>query len=445
MSDTLNLLQDLIKKAKAKGADNADAVRVEGTSLSLTYRLGEVEQLERSEGGDLGLRVLVGKRQAIVSTSDTSKKSLDEMVARAVAMANAVPEDEFAGLADPEQLISGDIPDLDMFDPTEPSAKQMEEMARAAEEAGLAVDGVSNSEGASIGFGKTKVAVAASNGLAHTYSRSGFSLSASLLAGSGTEMERDWDYTGAVWLEDLRDAAEVGRTAGEYAVKRLGSKKIPSATLPVIYDARVARSLVGHLSGAINGQSVARGTSFLKDSMGEQIFSPGINIVDDPLRKRGLRSAPFDDEGIASTKMNVIDDGRLATWFLDLRSARQLGLESRGHASRGVSSPPHPSASNLYLEPGDKTQAQLISEIDQGILITELIGMGVNQVTGDYSRGASGFWIEKGEIAYPVSELTVAGNLKDMFKAIEPADDLVFRYGTDSPSLRIAAMTIAGT
>ncbi len=445
MRDTLNLLQDLIKKAKAKGADNADAVRVEGTSLSLTYRLGEVEQLERSEGGDLGLRVLVGKRQAIVSTSDTSKKSLDEMVERAISMANAVPEDEFAGLADPEQLISGDIPDLDMFDPTEPSAKQMEEMARAAEEAGLAVDGVSNSEGASIGFGKTKVAVAASNGLAHTYSRSGFSLSASLLAGSGTEMERDWDYTGAVWLEDLRDAAEVGRTAGEYAVKRLGSKKIPSATLPVIYDARVARSLVGHLSGAINGQSVARGTSFLKDSMGEQIFSPGINIVDDPLRKRGLRSAPFDDEGIASTKMNVIDDGRLATWFLDLRSARQLGLESRGHASRGVSSPPHPSASNLYLEPGDKTQAQLISEIDQGILITELIGMGVNQVTGDYSRGASGFWIEKGEIAYPVSELTVAGNLKDMFKAIEPADDLVFRYGTDSPSLRIAAMTIAGT
>ena len=445
MSDTLNLLQDLIKKAKSRGADAADAVRVEGTSLSLTYRLGEVEQLERSEGGDLGLRVLIGKRQAIVSTSDTSAKSLDEMVERAVAMARVVPEDEFAGLADPEQLISGDIPDLDMFDAAEPTAKQMEEMARAAEEAGLAVNGVTNSEGASVGFGKTKVAMAASNGLAHTYSRSSFNLSASLLAGSGTEMERDWDYTGAVWLEDLRDAADVGKTAGEYAVRRLGSKKVPSATLPVIYDARVAKSLVGHLSGAINGQSVARGTSFLKDSMGEEIFSSGVNIVDDPLRKRGLRSAPFDDEGIASTKMNIIDDGRLATWFLDLRSARQLGLQSRGHASRGVSSPPHPSSSNLYLEPGDKTQAQLIGEIDKGILITELIGMGVNQVTGDYSRGASGFWIEKGEVTFPVSELTVAGNLKDMFKTIEPANDLVFRYGTDSPSIRIADMAIAGT
>lgn len=445
MNDTLNLLQDLIKKAKSCGADAADAVKVDGTSLSLTYRLGEVEQLDRSEGGDLGLRVLVGKRQAIVSTSDTSQKSLDEMVERAIAMARAVPEDEFAGLADPEQLISGEIPDLDMFDPIEPTAKQMEEMARTAEEAGLGVKGVTNSEGASVGFGKTKVAMAASNGLAHTYSRSGFNLSASLLAGSGTEMERDWDYSGAVWLEDLREAADVGKTAGENAVKRLGSKKVTSATLPVIYDARVAKSLVGHLSGAVNGQSIARGTSFLKDSLGEKIFKDGINIVDDPLRKRGLSSAPFDDEGIASTKMNIINDGVLSTWFLDLRSARQLGLESKGHASRGVSGPPHPSSSNLYLEPGNKTQAQMIEEIDEGILITELIGMGVNQVTGDYSRGASGFWIEKGEIAFPVSELTVAGNLKDMFLSLEPANDLVFRYGTDSPSIKIEAMTIAGT
>lgn len=445
MSDTLNILQDIIKKAKSAGADACDAVRVEGTSLSLTYRLGEVEQLDRSEGGDLGLRVLVGQRQAIVSTSDTSQASIDEMVTRAVAMARAVPEDEFVGLADPEQLISGAIPDLDMFDPLEPSAKEMEEMARATEEAGLAVKGVTNSEGASVGFGKTIVAMAASNGLAHTYSRSGYHISASFIAGDGTEMERDWDYTGAVWLEDLREAQDVGRSAGENAVARLGAKKIPSNTLPVIYDARVAKSLVGHLSGAINGQSVARGTSFLKDCMGEQIFASGINIIDDPLRKRGLRSAPFDDEGIATAKMNVIDDGNLSTWFLDLRSARQLGLKSGGHASRGVSSPPHPSSSNLYLAPGEKTQAQLISEIDEGILITELIGMGVNQVTGDYSRGASGFWIEKGEITFPVSELTVASNLKDMFKTMEPANDLEFRYGVDSPSVRIASMTIAGT
>ncbi|MDH5189242.1 MAG: TldD/PmbA family protein [Rhodospirillaceae bacterium] len=445
MTDTINLLQDIIKKTKTKGADAADAVHADGTSLSLTYRLGAVEQLDRSEGGELGLRVLVGKRQAIVSTSDTSPKSLDEMIERAVAMAKAVPEDEFAGLAEPDQLISGSVPDLDMFDPIEPSAKEMEEMARAAEESGLAVKGVSNSEGASVGFSKTRVTVAASNGLAHSYARSGFSVSASLLAGSGTEMERDWDYSGAVWLEDLRSAAEVGKTAGENAVKRLGSKKVSSGVMDVVFDARIARSLIGHLSGAINGQSVARGTSFLKDAMGKDIFSSDINIVDDPLRQRGLRSAPFDDEGLVTKKINVIEDGVLKSWFLDLRSARQLGLHSTGHASRGVSSPPHPSASNLYLEPGQKTPEQLIGEVKKGILITELIGMGVNQVTGDYSRGASGFWIENGEIQFPVSEFTVASNLKDMFKTMTAANDLVFRYGTDSPSIKVRAMTIAGT
>ncbi|MDH5772972.1 MAG: metallopeptidase TldD-related protein, partial [Rhodospirillaceae bacterium] len=421
MTDTINLLQDIIKKAKAKGADGADAVHVDGTSLSLTYRLGEVEQLERSEGGELGLRVLVGKRQAIVSSSDMSTQSIDEMVERAVAMAKVVPEDEFAGLAEPEQLITGAIPELYMFDPIEPGAKEMEEMARAAEESGLAVKGVTNSEGASVGFSKTSIAVAASNGLAHSYARSGFSLSVSLLAGSGSEMERDWDYSGAVWLEDLRGPVDVGKTAGENAVKRLGSKKVSSGVMDVVFDARIARSLIGHLSGAINGQSIARGTSFLKNAMGKNIFSNNINIVDDPLRKRGLRSAPFDDEGLATKKMNVIENGVLKSWFLDLRSARQLGLHSNAHASRGVSSPPHPSSSNLYLAPGDKTPEQLISEIKQGILITELIGMGVNQVTGDYSRGASGFWIENGEIQFPVSELTVAGNLKDIFLGIEPA------------------------
>lgn len=444
MSDTLNLLQDLITKAKSQGADAADAVYIEGTSLSVHCRMGEIEQLERSEGFDLGLRVLIGKRQAIVSSADTSTAALDELVSRAISMARVVPEDEFAGLAEPDQLISGKIADLDMFDPHEPSADALEEMAHKAEQAGMDIKGVTNSEGAGASFGKTRVAVAASNGLAQAYERSGFSLSASLIAGEGTGMERDWDYTGAVWAEDMRTPEDVGKTAGEYAVRRLGARKVSSQTVPVIYDARVARSLLSHLSGAINGAAVGRGTSFLKDSMNEQIFASSINIIDDPLRKRGLSSAPFDDEGIATEKMNMIEGGKLTSWFLDLRSARQLGLQTRGHASRGVSSTPHPSSSNLYLQPGDQTPEEMISEMGTGLYITELIGMGVNQVTGDYSRGASGFWVEGGEIAYPVSELTVAGNLKEMFLSLKPANDLDFRYGTDSPSIRLDAMMVAG-
>lgn len=444
MSDTLNLLQDLIKKAQSQGADAADAVHIEGTSLSVHCRMGAIEQLERSEGFDLGLRVLIGKRQAIVSSADTDPAALDELVERAIAMARAVPEDEFAGLAEPDQLISGKVPDLDMFDPLEPTADALEEMAQTAEQAGLDIKGVTNSEGAGASFGKTRVCVAASNGLAQTYARSGFSLSASLIAGEGSEMERDWDYSGAVWAEDMQTPQDVGKTAGEYAVRRLGAKKVSSQTVPVIYDARVARSLLGHLSGAINGAGVARGTSFLKDKMGEQIFGASINVIDDPLRKRGLSSAPFDDEGIATHKMNMIEGGKLASWFLDLRSSRQLGLETRGHASRGVSSTPHPSSSNLYLQPGEQSPEDMIREMGTGLYITELIGMGVNGVTGDYSRGASGFWVEGGEIAYPVSELTVASNLKDMFLSLKPANDLDFRYGTDSPSVRIDAMMVAG-
>lgn len=447
MDNKLDLLQDLIKRAKAQGADAADAVFAEGTSLSLEWRNGEVEHLDRSEGQDLGLRVFVGQKgkfaQAIVSSSDTSRKALDELVERAVAMARAVPADPYIGLADVEQLAT-EFPDFDQFDPSEPSADDLKEQARRAEDAGLAVKGVSQCEGTSASFGQSRVAVAASNGFAHAYQRSRHSLSASMVAGEGTKMERDYDYTGAVWAEDLQRPEEIGHSAGEKAVKRLNPKKAKTATLPVIYEARAARSLLGHLSSAINGSGVARGTSFLKDKMGAQLFAPGITVVDDPHRLRGLRSAPFDDEGLATQKRDFIEDGRLTSWFLDLRSARQLGLQSTGHASRGVSSPPSPSASNLYLAPGAQTLEAMIKDIDQGFFITDLIGMGVNGVTGDYSRGASGFWIEKGEITHAVSEVTVASNLIDMFKALTPANDLVFRYGVDTPSVRIDAMTIAG-
>lgn len=443
IEDKLNLLQDLIKRAQSQGADAADAVFAEGTSLSMSCRKGEVENLERSEGQDLGLRVFVGKSSAIVSSSDTDKAALDELVERAVAMAKNVPEDPFAGLADPDQLAT-EFPDFDMFDPCEPTAEDLQETARKAEEAGLAVEGVTNTEGGDAGFSQSSIAFAASNGFAHTYKRSRHSLSASMLAGEGTGMERDYDYTGAVWREDLRSPEEIGRSAGEWAVRRLNPQKPKTQQVPIVYDHRSARSLVGHLSSAINGSSISRGTSFLKDKMDEDIFAPGVTITDDPHRVRGLRSSAFDDEGLATHKRNVIDAGRLTTWFLDLRSARQLGLEPTGHAGRGVSSPPSPSASNLYMEAGEHSVEDLIKDIKAGLFITELIGMGVNGVTGDYSRGASGFWIENGELAYPVSEVTVAGNLNDMFKNLTPANDLQFMYGVDAPSVRVEGMTLAG-
>ena len=444
IQDKLTLLQDLIKSAQSQGADAADALFAEGTSLSLSWRKGEVEQLERSEGMDLGLRVFVGKSQAIVSSSDIGKRALGELVERAVAMAKSVPEDPFAGLADPDQLATA-FTDFDMFDPSEPSADALTQSARIAEEAGLEVAGVSNSEGAHASFSQSSIAFAASNGFAHTYQRSRHSLSASMLAGEGTGMERDYDYTGAVWAEDLQSAEVIGRNAGERAVKRLNPQKAKTQQVPVVFDNRAARSLVGHLSGAINGSSIARGTSFLKDKMGEDIFAPGVTIVDDPHRMRGLRSAAFDDEGLPTQKRNIIDQGKLTTWFLDLRSARQLGLESTGHAGRGVSSPPSPSASNLYLQAGSMSVAELIKDIKAGFYVTELIGMGVNTVTGDYSRGASGFWIKNGEITHAVSEVTVAGHLSEMFKSLTPADDLEFLYGVDAPTVRIEGMTLAGS
>jgi PmbA protein len=437
------LLGNLLDRAKAAGADSADALFVESISLSVARRLGNPENLERSESADLGLRAFVGKRQAIVSSSDTSDSALDELVTRVVAMAKSVPEDPYCGLADRDQLAT-DIPDLDMCDDLEPDANVMEGWAQEAEDAARAVEGVSNSEGAEAGWGKYSVALASTNGFSQSYSRSGFSLSASVLAGSGTEMERDYDYSSAVYASDLTAPREIGRSAGEKAVRRLNPRKVETGQVPVVYDPRVSRSIIGHLAGAVSGTAVARGTTFLKDSLEKEIFSTSVNIIDDPLRKRGLRSKPFDGEGLATRPLNIIDKGRLTTWVLDLRSARQLGMQSTGHASRGTSGPPSPSMSNLYLEAGAQSPKELIKNITSGFYITELIGFGVNQVTGDYSRGASGFWIENGELTFPVSEVTVAGKLVDMFANITPASDLEFRYGTDAPTLLIEGMTVAG-
>jgi PmbA protein len=442
-ANDIDLLQDLVARARRAGADAADAVLFEGTSLSHARRLGKTEKLERSESQDLGLRVLVGKQQAIVSSSDRSPKMLAELVERTLAMARAVPEDPFCGLADAGQ-IARDWPALDMLDASEPDAGELIERARAAEDAAMAVEGITNSEGAEAGWGRSRIALVASNGFAGGYAGTHHAVSVAVIGGSGLGMERDYDYSNAVYAADLRDPAEIGKNAGERTVKRLGAKKMPTCRCPVVFDPRVARSFLSHLLGAISGPSIARGTSFLKDKLGQRIFPAAITVTEDPHRQRGHRSKPFDAEGLANGRRALIDCGVLKTWLLDLRSARQLGLQSTGHAARGTASPPAPAATNVWIEPGSQTPAELMADIKNGLYVTELMGMGVNGITGDYSRGAAGFWIESGAIAFAVSEMTVAGNLNDMFARLVAANDLEFRVGADAPTLRIDDLTVAG-
>lgn len=439
----LSTLNSLLDKAKKAGADAADAVVVEGTSLSVAFRLGQPEKVERAEGGDIGLRVFIGRQQAIVSSADRSEKALAELAERAVAMAKEVPEDPYCGLADPAQLCKT-LPKLDSCDPDEPAATTLVDQARRCEDAARAVEGVTNSEGAEASWGRSRVAMAATNGFSNSYAVSSSSISASVLAGGADGMERDYDYSSAVYAADLRTPEDIGQSAGERTVRRLGARKMPTGKLPVVFDPRVSGGLLGHLAGAINGGAIARGTSFLKDKLGQQVFPKGFTVIDDPHRHRGLRSKPCDGEGVANGRRAFIEDGVLTGWVLDLRSARQLGLESTGHASRGTASPPSPSVTNFYLEPGAVSPEELIADIRQGLYIVELIGMGVNGVTGDYSRGAAGYWIENGKIAFPVNEMTVASNLKDMFLNLTAANDLVFRTGIDAPTLRIEGMTVAG-
>ena len=439
-----NLLTDLMKWAKAAGADAADALYVNGESISVAQRMGEREKLESSEGRDLGLRVFVGQRQAFVSSTDFSPASLRVLAGRAVDMARAVPEDPVCGIA-PEELLAKSWPDLDMNDKGRPSARALLAMAAEAEDAARAVKGVTNTEGAEASWGRTAVVLAASNGFSGGYRRSGYSLSCAVLGGEGTGMERDYEWSSAVHLEDLMKPATVGRNAGKFVVRRLNPRKAKSARVPVIYDRRVSGGLIGHLAGAINGRGVARGTSFLKESMGQQIFAKGIRIIDNPHRKRGLGSRPFDAEGLPTKRYAVIDDGRLTTWLLDLAAARQLNLKPTGNAARGTSGPPSPTTSNFYLEKGKLSVDELIGDIKSGLYITDLIGQGVNGVTGDYSRGASGFWIEKGKLTFPVSGITVAGNLKDLFLNMTPANDLQFKGATNAPTVRIEGLTVAGS
>jgi PmbA protein len=450
MSDLLDqtpliqLAERLVAAAKRAGADAADAVAVRSMSMSVEVREGAVEETERSESDDMGLRVLVGGRQAVVSTNDVKGNSADALAERAVAMARVAPKDPYAGLAD-EKLLTHTFPDLDLVDPALPDVATLERHARAAEQAALAVKGVTKSGGASAGAGIGGMVLVTSHGFRGAYVGSRHSVSTTAIAGEGTGMERDYDFTSALHAKDLGSPEKIGRVAGERAVRRLNPRKVETRRVPVIFDPRIAGSLVGHLASAINGASIARKTSFLKDRMGEKLFRSGIRIIDDPLRKRGLRSHPFDGEGVAGKPLAVIDDGVLKSWFLDSATARELSLTTTGHAARGVSSSPSPSPTNLHLEGGARSPKELIADVKDGFYVTDLIGMGANLVTGDYSRGASGLWIENGELTYAVSEVTIAGSLRDIFASLEPANDLEFKYGINAPTVRLEGLTVAGT
>ncbi|TWC00497.1 microcin-processing peptidase 1 [Bradyrhizobium macuxiense] len=438
-----DLAQRLVDAAKRAGADAADAIAVRGVSQGVEVRDGRVEETERSEGDDVGLRVFVGQRQAVVSTNDVTGDGIAKLAERAVAMARVAPDDKYVGLADPA-LHAHDFPDLDLLDRNVPTTAELEQRAIAAEAAALAVKGVTKSGGASASTGIGGMVLVTSTGFHGSYLRSSHGISTTAISGEGTGMERDYDFTSAPHASDLDSPTTVGRKAGERAVARSNPRKVETCKVPVVFDPRVAGSIVGHLVGAINGASIARKTSFLKDKLGEQLFSRDIRIIDDPLRVRGLRSQTFDAEGVKVKKIALIDEGVLTTWVLDSATARELGLITTGHAHRGVSSSPSPGTYNLHLEPGVVTPKELISDIKQGFYVTDLIGSGVNGVTGDYSRGASGFWIENGEITYPVSEVTIAGHLLPMFKSLVAANDLEFRYGVNSPTLRIEGLTLGG-
>ncbi|MCB1385119.1 MAG: TldD/PmbA family protein [Nitratireductor sp.] len=430
----------LVAAALKAGADKCDVVVSNGYSSGISVREGKVENTGRSEGDGFSLRVFAGKRVATVATNQPA--DLQMLAERAVAMARVSPEDPYQDLADPDQLARS-WPDLDLVDPLEPDPASFRETALEAEAAGLAVDGVMKSMGASAGAYNTGFVLAASNGFSGNFARTGHSVSASFVAGEGEAMERDYDFSSAVHLADLRPPAEVGRTAGERTARRVNPRKVSSGAFPVLLDRRLSGGLLGAMLGAINGSSIARKTSFLRDRMGRQIASAAITVTDDPLRMRGLGSRPFDGEGLACEKMVLVDGGVLQAWLLDGATARELGLESNARASRGGSGTA-PSSTNAWIAPGERTIAETAREIGTGFYCTETIGHGINMVTGDYSKGASGYWIENGEIAYPVAEITIAGNLKDMFLALTPLSDLEFRGAVNAPSLLIDTMAIGG-
>ena len=433
----------LIKKSKKSGADSVDVVYIENTNIDVGCRLKKIEKLERSESNDIGLRFIKNKKQVIVSSNDLTKKNLEELIYKASKMVGAIPRDPYCSIAKKKDLIKK-IPNLEIFDSKEPTIKSLKDKVIEAENAGLNVKGVTNSEGAEIGWNKSKIYLFNSNGLNVSYQSSSYDIYAVLIAGRGTLMEREYEFASSVFEKDLTKTSLVGKKAGELAVKKINPKKIKTSKIPVIFSPRVANSFLKHLSSAINGNSITRGTSFLKKKLNKKIFSSNINIIDNPLRKRGLQSKPFDGEGLETKKTQIIKNGELKTWFLDLATAHQLRLKSTAHASRNISSPPTPSPTNLYFEPSNISPKSLIGNIKKGVYLTELMGSSVNLTNGDYSRGGSGFWIDKGEITYPINGITIADNLNEMFKKIILANDLEFKHGLNSPTMLIEDMIVAG-
>ena len=436
------IAQSLVERGIAAGASAADALYSGDRSSGVQVRLGELETVQRSEGEEIGLRLFFGQRSATVASSDLSDEALATLVERCLAMAREAPEDPYAGLAPAELLHEGALPQLDADDGGEPAPPELRARALAAEQAALAVPGVTNSNGASANASASTIALATSGGFSGAYRVSGHSCSAAVIAGEGAGMQRDHEWHGARHLEDLEDAAEIGRQAGARAVARLNPSRPRLGRYPVLFDPRVGASLLGHFSAAISGAAVARKTSFLQDKLGEAVFSPGVTIVDDPLRRRGLRSRPFDAEGVRVARCALVSGGVLASWIAESASARQLGIAPTGHAARGAGGAPGASPSNLYIEASSRTRAELLASVPEGVLVTELIGHGVNIVTGDYSRGAAGFMVRGGEIAEPVSGITIASNLAEMFATLEPASDLEFRRGIDAPTILVPEMTL---
>lgn len=434
----------LVERARRAGAETSDAVYVANASESIQVRLGALEDVERSESEHVGLRVFVGGASASIGSTDLGDAALDELASRAVAMARLAPADKFAGLAPEELILRSGVPDLDLNDPAERSPLDLRRLAEEAEDAARSVSGVTNSEGAGASAGLGLFAMATSHGFAGAYAASTHSLSASVVAGEGATMQRDYSWRSTRHAADLMAPAEIGREAGNRAVSRLNPGRVKSGQVPVIFDPRVGNSLIGHLLGAMSGASIARRASFLLDREDAQLFDSSIRITDDPHIRRGMRSRPFDGEGLATVACDLVDGGRITGWLMDSAAARQLGRSPTGHASRGSSGPPHVTASNVVLQPGAQTPAELMADIADGVYVTELIGHGVNGVTGDYSRGASGFRIVNGEIAGPIAEFTVAGNLIDMFAAMTVANDLEVFRGIDVPTLRVDGMSIAG-
>jgi len=441
-----NLLHDVVQAALKAGADAAEAVSAERQSLSINVRLGALEEVEREEAADLGLRVFIGQRQATVSSSDVSAEARRKLVERAVAMARLAPEDPYAGLAPADRLAGPEAlaMKLDLYDPSEPSAEALEADARAAEDAARAVKGVTNSDGGSAGWSSSHWRLVTSGGFSGEHRATGSSRSAMVIAGDEEGMERGWEGRSARWRSDLPSAEAIGAEAGRRAVEQLGGRKIGSGAAAVIFENRLAASLIGPMVGAISGPSVARGVSFLKDRLNRQVFSSGVNIFDDPHRVRGLGSSPFDDEGVANRRTAIIEDGVLKTWLLNCASARQLGLETTGHASRGSAGPPGVSPSNLTVAPGERDLRGLMKDAGSGLLVTSMFGPSLNANTGDWSIGVSGFWFENGERAYPVTEITVAGNLIDIYARLIPGSDLELRGASNSPSLLVPDLAIAG-